>query len=134
MISKRRLRIFHATLHRDLVDFAIEIQRRICQILLGSERIEQSLFNGHASRDHLIDMNGICLSHPIRSSNPLLEHRWIPGEVDIDHGVGSLQIQPRRTGIGHADDSAIGIVLESGNQFRSFLLRNLTIEPNILTI
>ena len=62
--------------------------------------------------------------------NPLLEHRGIPRQIDVDHRVGGLQIQTGRAGIGRQKQPAAGVGLKSMHQLLPLLLWNAAVETN----
>jgi hypothetical protein len=65
------------------------------------------------------DLHWISLSHAMGATNPLLQHGRIPGQVDIDHGVGGLQVQARGTGV-RRDEELAGRLMLSVNSLLNF--------------
>ena len=66
----------------------------------------------------------------MRAGDALFEHGWIPREIDVDDGVGRLEIEAGGARVGAHERLATGIALELRNQLLALLLRHLAVEPH----
>jgi hypothetical protein len=66
------------------------------------------------------------------AGDPLLQYGRIPGQIDIDHGIRCLEVEPRRACVRREEHPACRIALELVDQLLALLLRNGSVEPHVV--
>src|SRR5437899_1986146 len=97
--------------------------------MLCSKRAEEFFFDRFFGNEDEY-LHRLFLAHAVSSSNTLFQYSGVPGKVDIDHGVCSLQVQPGRAGVCRQEQTAAGIALKIVDQSLPQLLWHRTIEAD----
>ena len=79
-------------------------------------------------------MHGLFLTHAVGAGNSLFEDGRVPGQVEVDDGVGRLQIQARRTGVGGDEQPTVGVRLKLIHQSLPLLLRHGAVESHVFEL
>ncbi len=64
------------------------------------------------------------------AGDALFQHRRVPRQVDVDHGIRGLKVQAGGAGVGGEEHRAIGAFLESVHQRLPLCLRHLAVEAD----
>jgi hypothetical protein len=67
----------------------------------------------------------------VDAGDPLFQNRRIPGEIEIDDGIGRLEIQAGGPGIGGEKKASIRFPLKPGDQRLTPFLRDGTVQPDV---
>ncbi len=79
--------------HQHLIDFRFRIERCQREVLFRGQCGQEAFLDrpfGHQD----IDLDRVGLAHAVSAGDPLFQHGRIPRQIDVDHGVGGLQIEP----------------------------------------
>src|SRR5439155_23097870 len=73
--------------------------------------------------DEGIDVNRDALPEAVDPADALLEHRGVPGQLDVDAGArGALQVEADAAGIAREENAAVWVVVEVHDILRATLL------------
>jgi hypothetical protein len=73
----------------------LSLSKNTCEYgALAGESVKHALFYRAFSRE-IDDLHGFLLPVPMGASYSLFQDRWIPGQVEIDHQTGRLQVEPQ---------------------------------------
>src|SRR5262245_26944672 len=76
------------------------------QAPLALDRLEHSLLDRPAGHE-VHHPHRPALTHAVDAGDPLLQHRRVPRQLQIDHRVGPLQVQPDPAGVGAQEQPAV---------------------------
>jgi UDP-N-acetylmuramate dehydrogenase len=104
-----------ARLRRLIEDHAVNFvhQEAVEERLLVLDDLPDSLLD-RAAGDEVQDLNAAALPHAVHATDPLLEHRRIPRNLEIDDNRrGVLEVEAEAAGIGREEHALRGIGAEA---------------------
>ena len=79
---------------------------------LGGQRVEHPLLDG-ALGDEVDNVDSVALAMAVGAGDALFQHGRIPGQVEVDHQAGGLQVESHSAGVGREKDTDVVVFKES---------------------